>query len=425
MAAAPTTTAEDAENAVTSLNTTSPTFEWREDKVDVEYFQNDDTLPSVVRFEETDPGKLSPGLRIYAKQPVQLYTRTHKKVARARTIMKDKEGTYFEVGQTLLIPEDYEGWFELVPSDFCRASCFRSIAQVAEAMPRKFFTRSNLKAIRVAKDENGEQKFLERKISSGTVLSVDGLFAAKWRTSAQTGVFKKKSQEWVTTEVKYLKCLDSDQKEVLLPLSHSGKFNAIYERGHLNQNSVYRMKDIVCDLKLPIKARLLYGKAPVVPCIFTGMLMIRSMKEDDCVVGSTVLNKRNVLFEVPVDTPCSVQLAARPEEFTDLSSYKDAQKLCKKYALSYSSMIKLSPDLDTDQKTIQHIPADPAIMRKVDDALKALDLITDISLTDESQDYFMESETDSAQSDDLFPMPLQGSLFELKEFRSRESHTHV
>ena len=317
------------------------------------------------------------------------------------------------------------GWFELVPSDFSRATCFRSIAQVAEAMPRKFFTRSNLKAIRVTKEENGEQKFLERKIAAGAVLSVDSLFSAKWRTSAQTGVFKQKSQEWVTTEVKYLKCLNADQTEVLLPLSHRGKFNAIFERGHLNQNSVYSMKDIICDLKLPIKARLLYGKAPVVPCIFTGMIMIRSLEEDDCVIGSTVLNKRNVLFEVPVDSPCRVQLAARPEQFAELSSFKDAQKLCKKYALSYSSMIKLSPALDTDQQVIQHIPTDPSYMRKVDDALKALDLITDISLTDESHDYFMESESDSSQGDDHFPMPLQGSLFELKEFRSRDSHTHV
>ena len=41
------------------------------------------------------------------------------------------------------------GWFELVPPDFSRASCFRSIAEIANVMPRKFFTRSNLKAVRI------------------------------------------------------------------------------------------------------------------------------------------------------------------------------------------------------------------------------------------------------------------------------------
>lgn len=53
--------------------------------------------------------------------------------------------------------------------------------------------------------------------------------------------------------VQYLKCVDGDQKEMLIPLSHGGKFNAIYEKGKLNKHSVYSMKDILSDLKLPIK----------------------------------------------------------------------------------------------------------------------------------------------------------------------------
>ena len=51
----------------------------------------------------------------------------------------------------------------------------------------------------------------------------------------------------------YLKCIDKDEMEILIPLSHRGKFNAIYEKGKLNQHSVYSMKDILNDLKLPIK----------------------------------------------------------------------------------------------------------------------------------------------------------------------------
>lgn len=402
-------------------------FQWGEETEKLDTFHDDDKLPCVAKFEEdiTEGGKLAPGLRIYCKQPLLLYRRLKKRQARTRTIYHDQSGAYFEVGQTILIPDDYTGWFELVPPDFLRASCFRSIAEVASAMPRKFFTRSNLKAIRVDQDEDGESNFLERKVAAGSFLRTDSVFTAKWRTCATTGVFRKKETEWVTEEIKYLKCIDKDEKEILIPLSHRGKFNAIYEKGKMNQHSVYSMKDILSDLKLPVKVRLLFGKAPVVPCIFTGMLCVRGVQEGDVIVASTILNRRNVLLDLPTDSACAVQQATREEDFSGLKSFEDAQKLCQKYAHMYSTLIKLSPAMDTQQKTIQHVPTDPELARQTDDALRALDLITDISLTDnEPRDLFLESDTDSLRSDDLPSLP-QGTIVELKQFTGRQSTTNV
>lgn len=306
----------------------------------------------------------------------------------------------------------------MVPSDFGRATCFRSIAEVSEAMPRKFFSRSNIKAIRIQKQEDGNQKIFERKVPAGSVLKVESIFTATWKTSAVTGVFKKSKTEWTTTEVKYLKCIDNDQKEILVPLTKTGKFNALYEKGNLNKNSVYRMKDILSDLTLPIKARLLFGKAPVVPCIFTGMMIIKGAETAETIIASTVLNKRNVLFEVPVTAACTVTECADEEEYTDLDSYKDAKRLCRKYAALYSMMIKLSPDLDTNQQVIQHIPTSSS------GNTLSLDLIGDISLTDDPVSMMMESDTDSVQSEDQSPV-FRGTLLELKEFKNRESTTTV
>lgn len=56
----------------------------------------------------------------------------------------------------LMLMNTVVGWFELVPPDFRRATCFRSIAEVADSMPRKFFTRSNLKVIRIEKGTRRE-----------------------------------------------------------------------------------------------------------------------------------------------------------------------------------------------------------------------------------------------------------------------------
>ncbi|XP_059149366.1 uncharacterized protein LOC131936411 [Physella acuta] len=407
-----------------------PKIEWDEENVTLAEITDKDNFPCVCCFEESirdQDGKrecLPPGLKIYSRQPVLMQMKVNKLQARARTIIKDPKGAFYEVGQTLIIPVDYLGWFELVPSDFRRAECFMSIADVAKAMPKKFFTRSNVKGIRV-EGEGEAQKYLERKVPAGSVLQTTGLFTATWKTVAQTGLLKKKTKEWETQEVTYLKCVDLDGVELMIPLTHKGKFNAIYEKGQVNLNAVYSVKDVLSDLTLPIKVRLLFGKAPVVPCIFTGMLVIRTATIDESLVGSTIINTRNVLFELPVTSPVQVKYLSNDEPLRDMKTYTDAQKLCKKYSQVYSTMIKLAPDLDTDQKVIMHVPSDPEYMRQVDESLRALDLITDISLTGEPRDYLLDSDAESLASDDKIVIPPRDATTEFTAYKSRESTTFV
>ena len=97
-----------------------PVIQWSDDIVDLERFENGSGLPQVVKYEDAidgeqgarhsgAPGSLPTGLKIYSDQPVLFYTRTSKRHVSARTIYHDKEGPYFEVGQTLTIPGDFEG----------------------------------------------------------------------------------------------------------------------------------------------------------------------------------------------------------------------------------------------------------------------------------------------------------------------------
>ncbi|XP_033737217.1 uncharacterized protein LOC117325232 [Pecten maximus] len=375
-------------------------------------------LQRMCRFSEAPgTGNMSPGLKIYSEQPVWLHSRHNKRHAKARTIYKDTNGAYFEVGQTLLIPDDFQGWFELVPPDFTRARYCRNIAEVASVMPKKIFTRTRLKGIRIVEEEGEGQSYLERKVSAGSILRVKGTFSAKWRTSAETGLVKKKSKNWTTVEEQYLKCLDKDEKEVMIPFKQKGKFNIIYEKGSKDSRCILHMKDIISNFSLPLKVRLLFGKAPVNPCIFTGMLVLKSHSVCESIVGSTASNRRNVLFELPLDLPCTVEVAENERESCGHQrAYKDGKKLCQLYAVSYSSLIKLSPNMDTDQEMYQHIPTAKA-KRGADDTLQTLDLITNISLTDEPVDTFIQefSDTDSVQSADQSGGAVKGSLMELKE----------
>ncbi|XP_064606676.1 uncharacterized protein LOC135471389 [Liolophura sinensis] len=366
-------------------------FTWAEETYRLSDLTGQDQFPRVVNLEPDEGVEISYGLRPYLNQPVILNQCVSKRDVSARTVYRDKTtGKYFEVGQTLLIPDSYEGWFEIVPPSFGRAEFYSSIEQVAKAMPRKFFTRNSVGGIIVTKTKTGETVYKERKVPAGVILKTDGLFTAQWKTETQSGLFKRKEKQYVTREIQYLRCYTPDRLEILIPFEHSGKFNAVYDRDKTTEtsHSIYRMKDLIESCTFPMMVRLIYGKAPVVPCIFTGLLAIKDCQKRDTVIGSTIVNKRNVLFELPVDTFCNVQLSSNDEQFSTLTGFRDARKLCKKYAVSFASMIKLSPDMDTDKELKEYTPKKTS----QSDNLQSLDLIKDMNIADSPREEMFEAD---------------------------------
>lgn len=85
-------------------------FQWGDFQI-LRDFDNNETLPCVAKIEEdmTSEARLVRGLKMYCNQPLLFNSRVRKRQARARTIYHDKSGAFLEVGQTLLIPEDYPG----------------------------------------------------------------------------------------------------------------------------------------------------------------------------------------------------------------------------------------------------------------------------------------------------------------------------
>lgn len=78
-------------------------FEWHKEASSLEELK--DGLPFICKYE----GQLQEGTKLYSKQPVILFKLYQKKKAYVRTIFRDPSGPYYEVGQTLQIPEDFEG----------------------------------------------------------------------------------------------------------------------------------------------------------------------------------------------------------------------------------------------------------------------------------------------------------------------------
>ena len=150
-----TPTADDISSSISS--TKAPVeFQWSDETEAPDSFKDDDKLPCVARIEacgDSSESKLLPGLKLYANQPLLLFRQVKKRQARARTIYHDKGGAYFEVGQTILIPDDYTGELHSIMAvwkafDIDQRRC-RSILDTATHVTCGFFTAGGLTLARV------------------------------------------------------------------------------------------------------------------------------------------------------------------------------------------------------------------------------------------------------------------------------------
>ena len=108
-----TPTADDTSSSISSAKT-AVEFQWSDETETPDSFDDEEKLPCVARIEACGGDRqLLPGLKLYADQPLLMFRRVKKRHARARTIYHDKGGPHFEVGQTILIPDDYTGEFRL------------------------------------------------------------------------------------------------------------------------------------------------------------------------------------------------------------------------------------------------------------------------------------------------------------------------
>ena len=93
-----------AESTVDSPTNMDDNFNWKETTYTLDNIIED--LPKICKYEGD---VLTQGLKLYSRQPVLLYKWCRKKKADVRTIYRDRTGPYYEVGQTLQIPDDFEG----------------------------------------------------------------------------------------------------------------------------------------------------------------------------------------------------------------------------------------------------------------------------------------------------------------------------
>ncbi|KAK3610168.1 hypothetical protein CHS0354_038800 [Potamilus streckersoni] len=257
------------------------------------------------------------------------------------------QGKYMEVGETLLIPEDYRGWFVVLqrPTENTAADDAiphtTTVEALAQTKAEKFLVGGDIKisGLQVLDRTDGHLQHQSRYILPGDVLTKGKIYIGDTKKKHRRFFRKPK----VVSE-KFLLCMDESDREVLLPFAQKGIFYEISSSTGRTNRPVMQMSDIVAKNIPPRIVKLVFGRFPVTPCSFTGLMSLEQAYTEHSLVASTIKNVKNILLEIPVTAGLYFRVAKRDEKLINSEAFKNAMTHCCEKASTYMRNIKVCYD---------------------------------------------------------------------------------
>ncbi|XP_046547614.1 uncharacterized protein LOC124257559 [Haliotis rubra] len=313
-----------------------PNLQWEDGIYSLEDILQKYPLPRVVQCAYTLNDDISRENFDFL-QPLLLYRKHVCNKVTATSLNTDPQtGNTHEVGDPLLIPEDYKGWFALtlkphvepIPH-YCQV---RTLAS-SDCDTILIGGEHDVKALQVYREGDLPQP---RVLYPGDVLKVGNVHVTT------TKVKKKIFMKSVSKEEKFLRCTDYADREILLPFDATGVFYPLKQKSGKTEIPIMPVKDIIADIKLPCIVKLVYGRFPVTPCIFTGVMKLEECHKEPSVIVSSVFNLKNILLEIPVTIPLMFRVAKNDRLLVGSGGYKNALRQCREDMETYMRNIKVS-----------------------------------------------------------------------------------
>ncbi|XP_021350888.1 uncharacterized protein LOC110448782 [Mizuhopecten yessoensis] len=278
-------------------------------------------------------------------QPLLFYRKRSIQKIPARTLFVDDNDQYQEAGDPLLIPEDYKGYFAILkrrthagPTDN-NAPHYTKIEDIAQSDTEKFLIggQNRVKAFQVTNQKEGDQSHYEqqRMLFPGDVLRKIRMFTSE--TKKKSKYLRRSS---LITE-KFLLCMDEADREVVIPFAQAGLFYSLTTTSGKGTCPVMQMSEIVASKYLPCVVKLVYGRVPTTPCIFSGLLQLDQGYLEQSIVAATIMNKKNILVEIPSTCKMEFRVAHTNDDLISHQGYQNAVQVCREKIHSYMRNIKV------------------------------------------------------------------------------------
>ncbi|KAK2723850.1 hypothetical protein QYM36_002264 [Artemia franciscana] len=266
---------------------------------------NTKDLPTVARIVKGQymglgvPSLPSPSL----SQVVLLSTQGQRCYLSAQCVKFKEKSRHALIGPKMAIPETFDGYFEILNENGHAVKCIESVAELYRRFPYSCLVRENTKGYCDPSWSEGRPAIvsadLARILYPGEVLTLCGEVTGPSRNSRQEGA-------------KYLRCLDSKNESVFLPLEMRGKFSAIAKEENIS--GVHTIKTLLSK-RLPLMVRLVHGRPPITSGVknilqnFCPEMRLFAVVKEECILGLP-LSREGPLVILPPTLPIKLQLAS-------------------------------------------------------------------------------------------------------------------
>ncbi|GFV81351.1 GRB2-associated and regulator of MAPK protein 1 [Trichonephila clavipes] len=319
---------------------------WDDEDFYLQEFAQKFALPQVARITKGQYMNLGvPSLSNPSLNQTVLFTETGKRIKVAAQCVKFKDGSrVVPVGTKLSIPDNYEGWFEILSEDGRAVRCIESVAELLKRFPETCLVRENIKAYLAKTDDAEVISEKTRTINAGETLI---LLSEVHVTSA-----KSKSSG------RYLRCFTTKGETVFFNVEQKGKFSPI--AGEENISGVHTIKNLSTK-RFPLMVRLVHGKPPTgikANSHFVTEMRLYSLFEEECIMALPLL-KDSQIIALPPSSPLKVQAPRNTDSLMKLKIYDVLVEKCKSIVQDVSDKIQvfdisLSKEIRAEKFQLNH-----------------------------------------------------------------------
>ena len=232
-------------------------------------------------------------------------------------------GRAVPVGPKLVIPDNYDGWWEILSEEGKSVRCIESVSDLAKRCPDSCLVRENIKAHIGRQEDPNQVSEKVRTIQSGELLTL--------LTPEVISVNSK------SNAVRYVKSRSSKGDIVYLSYEQKGKFSPVAKEGISGVHTIANL----LSKRLPLMVRLVYGRPPQGYKSFCSDVRLFSTFEEDCVVAMPLIKDTQTLTQVPISSGLKILGPKNGNELCELTEFCALKDLSKQLLENLTDKIHL------------------------------------------------------------------------------------
>lgn len=302
-------------------------------------------LPLVVKCSDTTCTVNHGDFQFDLGESILLHSRKWTRKIKVSCLQRDAaSGQITEIQPHYIIPEEHEGWFQIIDSPVEKATPDTTLETVVESAAEQFLSAKSLSCLSLVTSDKESPSFVRRHIDSGEVFTVRGLYQEEGEQRVQIrNVYKEiQNHGHAQSTPKFLVCTDEKDDHVLIDTSQKGCFYRIFEREE-NGRGLLGAEDLIDKSdKFPLLIRHVFGELPIVTSSYSSVMKCIDVVQEESALAATLLSQSPTLLELQCKSPIRFKICLNEALLKNSESCTEALQMCQTEGNDFLSGIKIA-----------------------------------------------------------------------------------